>query len=341
VNSFAFIIHPLDPKGDVKRKYWLLGTLLPEPAIHFVSRYFPPVLLSHIKGIRSQATGEEVEGWLLACPMTAKRLLEVPLPVAYAKIVETGRLAERLGARIVGLGAFTSVVGDAGVTVARQLSIPVTTGNSYTVAATAQTLEEAIRRKGVSLQDCVVAVVGATGSIGRALSFLLAGKAAELILISRREEKLRAIAEEISRHTEGRITYDTSIRRIEDADVIITVTSAVRPLIGPQGLKRGAIVCDVALPPNISPEVTRKRKDILLFKGGVVKAPGEPELGFNIGLPSGLVYACMAETMVLALEGRYESYTLGREIEPERVREIAQLAAKHGFQPVMYTASPR
>ena len=41
--------------------------------------------------------------------------------------------AEKLGAKIVGLGAFTAVVGDAGITVARNLNIPVTTGNSYTV----------------------------------------------------------------------------------------------------------------------------------------------------------------------------------------------------------------
>jgi hypothetical protein len=39
----------------------------------------------------------------------------------------------------------------------------------------------------------------------------------------------------------------------------------------------------------------------------------------------------MAETITLALEGRFEDYTLGKVISRRRVDEIAALAAKHGF----------
>jgi hypothetical protein len=40
----------------------------------------------------------------------------------------------------------------------------------------------------------------------------------------------------------------------------------------------------------------------------------------------------MAEAMLLALEGRYECYTLGRDLAIERVLEIEALGAKHGFK---------
>lgn len=60
--------------------------------------------------------------------------------------------------------------------------------------------------------------------------------------------------------------------------------------------------------------------------------PGEVDFGFDFGLPPSKAYACMAEAMVLALEGQYESYSLGKQIRAEQVREIAQLARKHGFQ---------
>jgi hypothetical protein len=40
----------------------------------------------------------------------------------------------------------------------------------------------------------------------------------------------------------------------------------------------------------------------------------------------------MAETMALTLEGRFDDYTLGKNIELWRVREIEQIAAKHGFR---------
>ena len=52
----------------------------------------------------------------------------------------------------------------------------------------------------------------------------------------------------------------------------------------------------------------------------------------NIGLPKGVVYACLAETIVLALEGRFENYTVGRAIEWEKVHEIYKLGLKHGMQ---------
>jgi len=71
MDSFAFVIHPIDPKRDVARKYPLLGKVLPEPAIHFASRFWPPIRISHITGVKSAATGKEIEGWLIAIPYTA------------------------------------------------------------------------------------------------------------------------------------------------------------------------------------------------------------------------------------------------------------------------------
>ena len=40
----------------------------------------------------------------------------------------------------------------------------------------------------------------------------------------------------------------------------------------------------------------------------------------------------MAETMALALEGRFEDYTLGRQTTRARVDEITAIAKKHGFR---------
>ena len=52
----------------------------------------------------------------------------------------------------------------------------------------------------------------------------------------------------------------------------------------------------------------------------------------DIGLPPGVAYACLAETVVLALEGRYETFTVGRNIEWEKVKEIYRLGLKHGMK---------
>jgi hypothetical protein len=45
-----------------------------------------------------------------------------------------------------------------------------------------------------------------------------------------------------------------------------------------------------------------------------------------------MAFACMAETMALAMEGRYEDFTIGKDIPIARVQAISEIASKHGFR---------
>ncbi len=88
----------------------------------------------------------------------------------------------------------------------------------------------------------------------------------------------------------------------------------------------------MARPRDVSRAVIEQRDDVLVIEGGMVQVPGPVDFHFNFGFPPRMAYACMAETMVLALEGRYECFTLGKEIQLDRVKEMAALAERHGFQ---------
>jgi fatty aldehyde-generating acyl-ACP reductase len=332
MDTFALVIHPLNPRHDVARKYPLLARALPMPLIHFFSRFWPPVFLSRITGVRSAATGNEVEGWLVACPCTAQQMLRMAPQAAYAKIVQTGRMAHALGARILGLLAFTSVVGDGGVTVAQRLGMPVTTGRSLTVAVAVEALELAARERGIRPESSAVAVVGATGNIGSACARLLAPMVGEVMLIGRRQSRLAELEAVVREAGARAVRISTRVEDIRAAQMVLSATSAAMPVIQPEHLGHGAVVCDVARPPDVSPRVKKERDDVLITSGGVVDVPGAVDFGFDFGLPPGKAYACMAETMVLALEGRHESYSLGKDVQLERVHEITQLARKHGFQ---------
>jgi fatty aldehyde-generating acyl-ACP reductase len=330
--DFAFIIHPIDPKADVKRKFRLLGTVLPVWAINFFSQFFPPVYISRIEGVRSKKTGQTVGGWFLACPLTPERMLALPESVVYRKIVQTGKLAERLGARLLGLGAYTSVVGDAGVTISKRLSIPVTTGDSYTVAAALEAVRLGAHKMGIELSGATAAIVGATGAIGRISAQILAHEVAELVLIGRRRSQLEEVARRLGADGNARVQLSTDVTSVADADLVLMVTSAIETLIEPHHLRSGAVVCDVSRPRNVSIRVARERDDVLVIDGGMVRVPGDVDFGFDFGFPAGMAYACMAETMILALAGRLESYTLGRDITLEQVRTIAELGSIHGFE---------
>ncbi len=331
MDTFAFIIHPIDPKRDVSRKFPLLGRLLTEKQIHFFSTFFPPVYISEIEGITSQATGKEIKGWFVACPYTPQRMLSLPERTVYRKIIQTGRLAEKLGAKILGLGAFTSVIGDAGITIARHLDVPVTTGDAYTVAIAVEAVQEAARQMSIRLPDASAAVVGATGAIGQVCAELLADQVARLYLVGRRMDVLHALRERLQ-GSRAHVVVASQSEALRQSTLVLTVTSAVDSIIDPQELKPGSVICDVARPRDVSAQVAAQRPDVLVIDGGMVEVPGPVDFHFDFGFPPDKAYACMAETMALALEGRFEDYTLGKEIRRAQVEEIHRIAHKHGFR---------
>jgi predicted amino acid dehydrogenase len=251
---------------------------------------------------------------------------QLPLELVYDRIVECAELAEREGAKIIGLGAFSSVVGDGGITIAQRSRIAVTTGNSYTVATAIEGTLQAAELLEIPLAGSVLAVVGATGSIGKTCARILAPKFAETIVIGRDLDRTRDLSAELPN---GRPSVD--IEDIRRADVIITVTSTDAPVIQPSHLKPGAVVCDVARPRDVSVRVSKERPDVLVIEGGVVQVPGNVDFGLNFGFPAQTAYACMSETILLALDDRLENFTLGKDVSVEQVETMWALARKHGF----------
>ncbi len=285
-DTFAFIIHPIDPKKDVSRKWPLVGKILSEGQINYLSRFFPPVYISEIHGITSQATGKELSGWFIACPYTPKTMMSLPVEMVYKKIVACGHMAEKLGARLLGLGAYTSVVGDAGDTIAQRLEMPVTNGDAYTVYMAVEAVREAARRMDIKMCDASAAVVGATGVIGSVCAQILAREVPDLLLVGRRQEALDEV-EALCQGHKAQIRTSLDIHSIYHADLILTVTSATTSVIEPEHLKPGTVVCDVARPRDVSVRVAQVRDDVLVIEGGMVEVPGPVDFGFNFGFPPG------------------------------------------------------
>lgn len=349
MQRFAFIIHPIEARRDVARRY-PLARFLPEPVIEKFLESKSPQVLAHITGLRS-LTGAEAEGWFIACPLTPKQMLSLPIERVWMKLQRCGEIAASLGAKVLGLGAFTSVIGDGGVTLASRLpNIAVTTGNSYTVATAVEAATKAAEMVGIRVEQAKAAVVGATGSIGATCAELLARDCAQLTLVGRNEEKLQQLASKLDPLGLGKVSLSKDVAAgLLDADLVITVTNAVDAVILPEHLKRGAVVCDVARPRDISRRVAKERNDVLVIEGGVVLAPGtmqckritDAHKEFSFGFPPQTVYACMAETITLALEQRYENYTLGKNVSSSQAETISLLARKHGFQLAGFRAFER
>ncbi|MDI6605223.1 MAG: NAD(P)H-binding protein [Thermoanaerobacteraceae bacterium] len=329
MHKFAFIIHPIEYE-DVSRKYKIMNKL-PRKFVEGFVKMLPPQKVSEITGVKSRYS--ETKGWFVAVPLISSQMMSLPEDYVIKKIIKAGKMAEKLGADIVGLGALTSVVGDAGITIAKNLNIAVTSGNSYTIATAIEGTKKAAELMGKDIRDSEIVVIGATGSIGKVCAEILSREAKYITLVARNKERLDEFREYLLLKT-GIAVHTTSnvADALKNADIVVTVTSAVDTVIKPEYLKPGAVVCDVARPRDISKEIVNLRDDVFVIEGGVVEVPGDVDFHFNFGFPPKTSYACMAETMILAMEGRIENYSLGRDLTVEQVDEISKLAKKHGFK---------
>jgi len=320
--SFALITHPYD-LAHLRRilAYYKPDWQPPSEALLLrVFEWTPPFKLGEWRGVRS-ATGCEADGYHVTCPV----LPEMPTLGPKAVFAKVRAACE--------LGGFTSIYGENGrASAIDEAPIAVTTGNTLTAAIACAGIRRAAEMLGLDLARATVAVVGATGDIGTGCARALAGEVGRLHLTARGLGKLEALAESLSGRA-GRLGVFTDNREaLAEAHVVLGVASASASIIEPGDFAPGAIVCDVGYPKNVAARAA-DREDVFVFDGGLVGLPGPIDFGFDNGLPSpDVLYGCFAEAVVLALEGRFESYSRGKgNITPERMAEILAIAGRHGY----------
>jgi 3-acetyloctanal aminotransferase len=270
-------------------------------------------------------TGARAEGRIYVVPLLPEEILANPRQ-ALGFMGEAVDQAAEWGARLVGLGALTGVVGGRGAQMARRGPLPVTTGNCLTVHAALENLAATLADLDLDLAGETVAVVGIPGSIASAVATLLRSRCRELLLVARQPSEP---ASQLARQLGAELFLEVP-PAVARARVVLSATSSGN-CIDQAWLRPGTVVLDVAVPRDVrgtGPE----RDDVLILTGGLARLP--EGLGADsdfVWFHHGVVPCCFAETVVLALEDRAESWSLGRELAPERIAEVGALAGPHGL----------
>ena len=339
---FAFLIHPigggtesfikLDDDGGVLRRLW--GT----DALGMTGQLFEAVqrarsaselpkeirIIDELSGLVSPRGGS-AEGRLYEIPMDAMAILEDP-ERALTYISQAVQMASEWGAKLVGLGSMTGIVGGRGTVIAESSPIAVTTGNSLTTYTALQNLFEATDDLGIDLGQETVAVVGVPGSIASVAATLLAPHCGRLILVGRRSS---SPANRLAQQLGADLLTDIP-QALKQASIVLSATSS-GSCIDQSWLKPGSLVIDVGVPTDIR-GAAAERDDALILTGGLVRLPESMNVDSRLlWFQQGMVPSCLGETMVLALEERAECLSLGRELQPETVQEIGAIARTHGF----------
>lgn len=252
--------------------------------------------------------------------------------------------AEEEGCTVVGLGGYCSIVTRNGRDL-RPRGLALTTGNGYTVAAGLEAMRATAEETGIPWGDARAAVVGATGNIGSVMAELLAAEVGSLVLVGRetRREDLERLAGRLRRMGLAcpiEVGSDPGLCR--DAHLIVAASNQAEPVLFAEHLSRGPVVInDVSVPSDLDPSALRDRPRARVIRGGVVRVPCNPGWRVpGIPLPEGEMYACMAETVLMGLEGHRDHGSYGR-LTPARVRATQEMAARHGFSSVRTLAESR
>lgn len=328
---FGFVVHPL-----VAPQRMLMGVRTLTPALLWGEGTTTPRVARFPRVV--SATGASVDGDVRAVGMLPASML-VNQEQAVERIAAAADRLAADGAGIVGLGALCAVVGSRGEEVARRVKVPVTTGVSYTAFAAGRTLERVALALGETLAGSSVAVAGLPGALAVAVAELAARHPVRLVLLDgpvKAREKLAA-----------RLTaqYGVAVELAADpaeaaraADFLVGASSTGGAL-DPAWLRAGSVVVDVAEPRDL-PRRVGLAPDRLVVDGENVSMPeaGREAFGLLTGIYNwvvgqrlGTIYACFAEPIVLALEGKTESFSLGKEIPAAKADEIGRLGERHGF----------
>jgi len=328
--AFGFVVHPLSPLQRA-----LAGVRGLSPRI-WISDDAAPRRIARFAALHS-ATGATTRGEVRTVAMLPRALLDDQAR-AVDRIVDAVNALAREGAGIAGLGSLCAVVGLRGEEVAKRAGIPVTTGVSFTAFAAARTLDRVAEALGERVEGSRVAIAGFPGALAGAVAELVAARRARVVLVDGPEKARAKVAEKLRTELGADVSIpEEASTAVREADFVMGASSTGGAL-EPDWLREGSVVIDVAEPRDL-PARAGGRPGVLVVDGeNVSLPPGNEGFGvftdiynFVVGQRHRTVYACFAEPIVLALEGRPEAFSLGKEITRARAEEIGALGAKHGF----------
>ncbi len=129
------------------------------------------------------------------------------------------------------------------------------------------------------------------------------------------------------------LRIEHQMQGLRDCQLIITAVNTSSAILYPENIRpKEVVICDVGVPANVHESVRKMYPNVEVIEGGLVELPHKESINIpGNHLFPGTVFACIAETILLAMEGFKGHYSYGP-ISSKQVTEILHIAAKHGFK---------
>ncbi|HNW97691.1 MAG TPA: aminotransferase class III-fold pyridoxal phosphate-dependent enzyme [Bacteroidales bacterium] len=227
-----------------------------------------------------------------------------------AKIQKAVDMAGNMGAKVVSLGAYTSIVSNNGLALVEPKKTRIVTGNTLTAASCVKKILQEISFNKYFEKNKILAIVGAAGNIGSVIAeSLLRSDIAfdKVYLIGRSKSKLEKVLMNFCEDTFIRSTENieiaTDLTPLSNCNIIIAATNTNDPIIFPHHLnnENAVIISDMSTPKAVSDEVYLMKNIIALQHASYIKLPGDNDFIISSHTPKGAVFCCAAEAILCGL----------------------------------------
>jgi fatty aldehyde-generating acyl-ACP reductase len=310
--------------------------LLPLDKIKQVYGFIPPRKLFDI--VVNSTTGDSINGAYIETFISPDELDIKHSRKNIVKVKDACMLASKLGASVVSLGGFSSIVletGNENFTNINKTSF--TTGNTLTAGFIAKGIEKACEFWDVDLGRSNLLIIGSTGDIGSACVEYFAGKAKKILLCARQQGPLLKQSGLLTQKGIENIASPILKELIPKADIIISVASSIIENTDLDVLNEHCIVCDAGYPKNLQSSRLQDHERLFyggmgILKNGFYFENNAHESLYKFCLPN-VSHGCLLEGIVLALENKFCAYSKGRgNITTKAMNEILEMATKHGIE---------
>ena len=243
-----------------------------------------------------------------------------------AAVEAMAQAVEALGSvDAVGLGSLLAVVGSRGQALAGRTSIPVTSGAAATTWAALQNTLRVLERSGQNR----VALVGFSGTVGEALATALTQTGVSVTV--------GGVGSALNRRATGLGMQMVSVEEAVRTHSIVVGAGTTGEVIDPRWLRPHSLLLDVALPSSL--KKGPRPKGLLVLAAEAMELPEGWSRGFwghvyhlLAGYGPRQIFACLAEPMVMAAQGRTQPYAQGRRLPIEQVHAFGAAAQEMGLQ---------
>lgn len=306
---------------------------LPDETIKSIFSFIPPRDLFRVS-VQS-ASGAAINGVYIETFIDPDKLTSAFVRSNLHKVTRAMAHAKKMGAKVVTLGGFTSIISEGNMNGFSPGESAFTTGNTLTAAYITKGIEKAAQAQAINLEEATLLIIGATGDIGMACTHYFKHAFKRLLLGARNNQRLQVLSQHLVNENVS-VKYAVNLQElIPEADVIISVASSSG--INLNNCKKDVLICDAGYPKNLETKL-ESNKDVHLFHGGMGQVSGGynfiPDYSatmYRYAAPN-IIHGCILEAMVLAFENKFESFSSGKgNITTANMEEIYRLSVKHGI----------